>query len=138
MLQFMKPGFGTILPEDRRAHEEWVEALMRQDYIIETWHCDLSTGIFTVGDIARDRHGLGDNLCGLLDIIREYHEDHHKTVLNILEEATAAASSFFFCTTMQQDFEEDAPLFCVGTSTIGSGVSSAGRMQGIFAFTPMD
>ncbi|WP_438749942.1 hypothetical protein [Pararhizobium sp. O133] len=138
MLQFMKPGVGTILPEDARAHEEWVEVLMRQDYVIETWHCDLSTGLFTIGDITRNRHSLGDNLCGLLDIIRGYPEDHHKTVLNILEEATAEASSFCFCTTMRKDRQEDAPLFCVGTSTIGNGVSSAGRMQGIFAFTPVD
>lgn len=138
MLQFLKPGFGTILPEDGRAHEEWVETLVRQDYVIETWHCDLSTGIFTVGDIARERHSLTDNLCGLLDIIRGYHEDHHKTVLNILEEATAAASSFCFCTTMREGEDEDVPLICVGTSTIGSGASSAGRMQGIFAFPAMD
>ncbi|CAN7194716.1 hypothetical protein [Pararhizobium sp. LjRoot238] len=138
MLQLMKPGFGTILPEDSRAHEGWVEALAGQDYLIERWHCDLSTGIFTVGETAQTRHGLGDRLCGLLDIIRNYHPDHHKTVLNILEEATAVASSFYFCTTLQEEDGGAEPVFCIGTSTM-MGVSPAGgRMQGIFAFSPAE
>lgn len=130
----MKPGFGTILPEDRRAQEEWVEALVRQDFVIETWRCDLSTGIFSVGEIAKARHRLDGNLCGLLDIIRNYREDHHKTVLNILEGATASPSSFCFCTTLQKEEGETMPIFCIGTSSIGKS-PAAGHMQGIFAFT---
>ena len=132
MLQFMKPGFGTILPEDGRAHEEWVEALMRQDYVIETWHCDLSTGLFSVGETAKTRHGLDDRFCGLLDIIRGYDRDHHQTVLNILEEATAAASSFCFCASLEDGDGDALPVFCVGTSRLDT--AAAGQMQGVFAF----
>lgn len=132
MLQFMKPGFGTILPEDGRAHEEWVETLMRQDYLIETWHCDLSTGLFSVGETAKTRHGLDDRFCGLLDIIRGYHRDHHQTVLNILEEATAAASSFCFCASLEGGDGDALPAFCVGTSRLDT--AAAGQMQGVFAF----
>lgn len=137
MLQLMKPGFGTILPGDSRAHEEWVAALVGRDYLIERWHCDLSTGIFSVGETTKTRHCLGDRLCGLLDIIRNYHEDHHKTVLNILEEATAAESSFCFCTMLQEEDGGALPVFCVGTSTVGASLAG-GRMQGIFAFAPAD
>ncbi|MCV9962975.1 hypothetical protein OIU34_13790 [Pararhizobium sp. BT-229] len=137
MLQLMKPGFGTILPEGSRAHEDWVNTLAQRDYIIETWHCDLSTGIFSIGEAAKTRHGLSNNLCGLLDILRGYHADHHKTVLNILEEATAAASSFCFCTTLQDEDGAAAPVFCIGTSSIGKA-PAAGRMQGIFAFAAAD
>ncbi|MGI0525702.1 hypothetical protein [Rhizobium giardinii] len=135
MLQLMKPGFGTILPEDNRAHEEWAQTLVGRNYLIERWHCDLSTGIFAIGETTKTRHGVGDTLCGLLDIIRNYHEDHHKTVLNILEEATAAASSFCFCTTLQEESGATTRVFCVGTSTLGAP-SAGGRMQGIFAFAP--
>jgi hypothetical protein len=137
MLQLMKPGFGTILRQDSRAHEEWVEALTRQDYLIEGWHCDLSTGIFSLGVAARTHHGLDERLCGLLDIIRHYHPDHHKTVLNILDEATAVASSFYFCTTLEEEHGGTVPVFCIGTSTIGKA-PAGGRMQGIFAFAPAD
>ena len=56
----------------------------------------------------------------MLDIIRNYHEDHQKTVLNILEEATAAASSFCFCTTLQEEDGDALPVFCIGTSTVGN------------------
>ena len=132
MLQFMKPGFGTILPEDGRAHEEWVETLMRQDYLIETWHCDLSTGLFSVGETAKTRHGLDDRFCGLLDIIRGYDRDHHQSVLNILEEATAAASSFCFCASLKDGDGDALPVFCVGTSRLDT--AAAGQMQGVFAF----
>lgn len=137
MLQLMKPGFGTILHEDSRAHEQWVEALMDRDCLIESWQCNLATGIFTVGETARERHGLGDTICGLLDIIRSYHVDHRQTVLSILEQATAAASSFCFCTTLQEENGDGSPIFCVGTSTLDAA-ATAGRMRGIFAFAPMD
>lgn len=137
MLQLMKPGFATILREDSRAHEGWVEALMQRDYLIESWQCDLSTGIFSVGEAAKERHGLSDTSCGLLDIIRGYHSDHHKTVLNILEQATAASSSFCFCTTPREENGKDLPVFCIGTSTI-EDARAGGHMRGIFAFTPLD
>lgn len=127
----MKPGFGTIQPEDGRAHEDWVALLMQKDYLIEGWHCDLSTGIFVLGRTARSRHGLETESCGLLDIIRCYHRDHHKAVLNILEEATATPSSFCFCTALYRDRSDTASLFCVGTSSIGTKTA---RMHGIFAF----
>ncbi len=132
MLRFVKPGFGTILPEDRRAHEEWITDLTGHDYVIEGWHCDLSTGIFSVGEMAQRLHALEREFCGLLDIIRGYAENHRKIVLSILEEATATASSFCYCTDTAA-----GPVYCIGTSTIDAPAAS-GRMQGVFAFSAVD
>lgn len=136
MIHLMEPGFGTIIAEDERAHETWVETLTRHDHLIETWNCDLATGIFSVGEKTRVLHGLEDRLCGLLDIIRGYHEDHHRTVLNILEQATSSASSFCYCTTVPLGNGRRMPVHCVGTSNIRDNALS-GRMQGIFAFARM-
>jgi len=134
MLRFVKPGFGTILPEDARAHEEWIAELSLHDYVVEGWHCDLSTGIFSIGETARRIHALEQSPCGLLDIIRGYEDDHRKVVLNILEEATAAASSFYYCTTIVHEDGSAGSLYCIGTSTIDTA-TAAGRMQGVFAFS---
>lgn len=132
MLRYVRPGFGTILPEDVRAHEEWIADLTGHDYVIEGWHCDLSTGIFSIGKTAQHIHALEQNLCGLLDIIRAYAENHRKIVLSILEEATSAASSFCYCTDVTD--ASAGPLYCIGTSTIDTAAAS-GRMQGVFAFS---
>ena len=135
MLRFVKPGFGTILPEDARAHEEWIAELTAHDYVIEGWHCDLSTGIFSVGEMAQRMHALEQDLCGLLDIIRGYAENHRKIVLTILEEATAVASSFCYCTDIAD--ASSGPLYCIGTSTLDA-TAATGRMQGVFAFSNVD
>lgn len=133
MLRFVKPGFATIMPEDPHAHEQWIAELTRHDYVVESWHCDLATGIFSVGETAQRIHALEQSPCGLLDIIRGYEDDHRKIVLNILEEATAAASSFYYCATIVHDDGSAGPLYCIGTSTIDT--PAAGRMQGVFAFS---
>lgn len=135
MLKFVKPGFGTILPEDARAHEEWVAELVEQGYVIEGWNCDLSTGIFSIGRTAQRIHALEQGTCGLLDIIRDYGDGHRKIVLNILEEATSAASSFYYCTIITHEDGSAGRLCCIGTSTI-DGAAATGRMQGVFAFSP--
>ncbi|CAN7226864.1 hypothetical protein LJR098_000770 [Rhizobium sp. LjRoot98] len=135
MLRFVKPGFGTILPEDARAHEGWIAELTGHDYVIEGWHCDLSTGIFSVGEMTQHIHALEQNLCGLLDIIRGYAENHRKIVLAILEEATATASSFCYCTDIAD--ASIGPLYCIGTSSIDA-VAATGRMQGVFAFSNLE
>jgi len=132
MLRFVKPGFGTILPAETRAHEEWIAELTGHDYVVEGWHCDLSTGIFSVGEMAQHIHALEQDLCGLLDIIRGYAQNHRKIVLTILEEATAAASSFCYCTDITD--ASAGPLYCIGTSTIDA-TAATGRMQGVFAFS---
>lgn len=132
MLRFVKPGFGTILPEDARDQEEWIAELTGHDYVIEGWHCDLSTGIFSIGEVAQRLHALEQGFCGLLDIIRGYAENHRKIVLSILEEATAAASSFCYCTDTLS-----GPIYCIGTSTIDAKAAT-GRMQGVFAFLAVD
>ncbi|WP_455272567.1 hypothetical protein [Rhizobium herbae] len=134
MLRFVKPGFGTILPQDVRAHEEWVAELVEQGYVIEGWHCDLSTGIFSIGETTQRVHALEQSTCGLLDIIREYKDGHRKIVLNILEEATSAASSFYYCTMITHEDGSAGRLCCIGTSTIDAA-AAAGRMQGVFAFS---
>lgn len=132
MLRFVKPGFGTILPEDARAHEEWIAELMAHHYAMESWHCDLSTGIFSLGEIGQRIHALEHNLCGLLDIIRGYAQHHRTIILSILEEATSSASSFCYCADSAM-----GPLYCIGTSSMNAA-DATGRMQGVFALSKAD
>ena len=86
MFQIPRPGFGAIHPHDDAAHEKWLSDVA--GHVTEGWFCDLDTGLFRLGEIARIRHALSDGLCGLLDLLKAYHPSDHKTVLTILEQAT--------------------------------------------------
>ncbi|WP_056315749.1 MULTISPECIES: hypothetical protein [unclassified Rhizobium] len=130
MFQIPRPGFGAVHPQAVAAHEQWLRDVTEARHVTEGWHCDLDTGLFRVGEIARIRHALADSLCGLLDLLKAYHPADHKTVLTILEQATAAASSFCYCTLLRSAGEA-RPIWCIGTSTLGI---RGNRMEGIFAF----
>lgn len=132
MFEIPRPGFGAVHPQATAAHEKWLSDVTEARHLTEGWQCDLDTGLFRLGDIARARHALADSLCGLLDLLKAYHPADHKTVLTILEQATAAASSFCYCTIMRSMTGEARPVWCIGTSTLGNG---GNRMEGIFAFT---
>lgn len=133
MFQIPRPGFGAVHPQDALAHEQWLRDVA--GHITEGWHCDLDTGLFRLGEIARIRHALTDGFCGLLDLLKAYHPADHKTVLTILEQATAAASSFCYCTLLRPAVGEARTVWCIGTSTLGIG---GNRMEGIFAFARPD
>ncbi|WP_075289934.1 hypothetical protein [Pararhizobium arenae] len=133
MFRIPQPGFGVIEPEESWAHEQWLRELMQGDHEIEEWHCDLDTGLFSVGEITRNRHGLADTICGLLDIMRAYDAESRKTALTILEEATAVASCFCFCTLVRLGEDKGHPVWCIGTSTLGNE-TTGDRMQGVFAY----
>ncbi|MDQ0319297.1 hypothetical protein QO002_001435 [Pararhizobium capsulatum DSM 1112] len=137
MFRIPQPGFGTIQPEESWAHEQWLSDLMTADHVIEGWHCDLKTGMFSVGEITRSRHALDDSNCGLLDILRVYDPESRKIALAILEEATASASCFCFCTLVELDGGSTHPVWCVGTSTLGNE-TTGDRMQGVFAYKRAD
>ncbi|WEZ84268.1 hypothetical protein P6U16_06305 [Rhizobium sp. 32-5/1] len=134
-LGFMMPGYAAIQAEETRAHEHWTQALVQGRHLMESWTCDLSTGLFAIGDKARARHGLGPNARGLLDLVRSYAREDRQTVLNVLEEATARSSSFCYCTTIVLGDGPASRVFCVGSSEI---IGGRGRLQGIYAFPPLN
>lgn len=133
MFQIPRPGFGAIHPHGEAAHEKWLSEVA--GHVTEGWFCDLDTGLFRLGEIARIHHALSDGLCGLLDLLKAYHPSDHKTVLTILEQATAAASSFCYCTLLRTAAGAAQPVWCIGTSSLGAGRN---RMEGIFAFSRPD
>lgn len=134
-LGFMMPGFAAIQAEETRAHEHWTQALVKSSHIMESWACDLSTGLFAIGGKARARHGLEQECNGLLDLVRSYAREDRQTVLNVLEEATSTSSCFCYCTTIMLGDGPASRVFCVGSSEIMGG---RGRLQGIFAFPPLN
>ncbi len=131
----MMPGFAAVQSEGTRAHEHWTQTLVQGSHVMETWTCDLSTGLFAIGDKTRARHGLGPDAQGLLDLVRSYACQDRQTVLNVLEEATSTSSSFCFCTTIMLGDGPASSVFCVGSSEISGG---RGLLQGIFAFPPLN
>jgi len=131
----MMPGFAAIQAEETRAHEHWTQALVQGSHVMESWICDLSTGLFSIGEKARARHGLAEQSSGLIDLVRSYAKEDRQTVLSILEEATATSSSFCYCTTVVLGDGPASRIFCVGSSEI---LAAKGRLQGVFAFPPLN
>ncbi len=129
------PGFAAIQAEETRAHEQWTQALIEGSHVLESWTCDLSTGLFSIGAKARARHALGPDAHGLLDLVRRYAKEDRQTVLNVLEEATSISSSFCYCTTIVLDDGPRSRIFCVGSSEIAA---AKGRLHGVFAFPPLN
>jgi hypothetical protein len=134
-LGFMMPGYAANQAEDTRAHEYWTQALVQGRHLMESWTCDLSTGLFSIGDKALARHGLQQACNGLLDLVRSYAREDRQTILNVLEEATSTSSSFCYCTTIRLGDGPASRVFCVGSSDVTAG---KGRLQGVFAFPPLN
>ncbi|WP_175552005.1 hypothetical protein [Pararhizobium antarcticum] len=132
---FMMPGFAAIHAEETRAHEHWTQSLVQENHSVESWVCDLSTGLFCIGEKARARHGLAGEASGLLDLVRSYAKEDRQTILSILEEATSTSSSFCYCTTIMLGAGPASRIFCVGSSDVRA---AKGRLQGVFAFPQLN
>jgi hypothetical protein len=102
----------------------------------DEWSGDLSNGLFRLGQLGEQLHGLSGPECGLLTLLRCYGEGDRIRILELLEGASSSASSFCFSTHIISGPAGGQPLLCVGHST-GFGAELDGRMHGIFIFPRM-
>lgn len=99
----------------------------------DEWSGDLSNGLFRLGQLSEQLHGLSGPECGLLTLLRCYGEGDRIRILELLEAASSSASSFCFSTHIVAGPAEDQPVLCIGHST-GFGDELDGRMHGVFIF----
>ena len=102
----------------------------------DEWSGDLSNGLFQLGKLSEQLHGLPAPECGLLTLLRCYEEGDRIRILELLESASSSASSFCFSTHIVLGPAEGQPLLCIGHS-MGFGDDLDGRMQGVFIFPRM-
>lgn len=133
MLRFMTPGSGAIQPGHLGAHLAWMDHLDERDYFVETWRCDLASGVFHLGQRTAALLGASTRSCGIVDLVRAYGGRDRATVLNILEQATASPSSFCFTALVHSPSLKAAQLFCVGRSSLDASTGES-MLQGVFAF----
>lgn len=133
MLRFMTPGSGAIQPGHLEAHSAWMDHLDESDYFVETWRCDLASGVFHLGQRTAALLGASNRSCGIVDLVRAYDGRDRVTVLNILEQATASPSSFCFTALVRLPSLKAAQLFCVGRSSLDASTGE-NMLQGVFAF----
>lgn len=102
----------------------------------DEWSGDLSNGLFQLGKLSEQLHGLQSPECGLLTLLRCYEDGDRVRILELLESASSSASSFCFSTHIISGPALGQPVLCVGHST-GFGDVNDGRMHGIFIFPRM-
>ncbi|MBX9454888.1 MAG: hypothetical protein KL863_02010 [Rhizobium sp.] len=102
----------------------------------DEWSGDLSNGLFQLGKLSEQLHGLASAECGLLTLLRCYEESDRIRILELLESASASAASFCFSTQIVVGPAMGQPVLCIGHST-GFGTETDGRMHGIFIFPRM-
>jgi hypothetical protein len=102
----------------------------------DEWSGDLSNGLFQLGKLSEQLHGLSGPECGLLTLLRSYQEDDRLRILELLESASSAAACFCFSTHIVTGPADGQPVLCVGHSS-GFGDELDGRMQGIFVYPRM-
>ena len=100
------------------------------------WSGDLSNGLFQLGKLSEQLHGLSGGECGLLTLLRCYDMADRINILELLENASSSASSFCFSTHIISGPAERQPLVCIGESS-GFGDHSDARMTGVFIFPRM-
>lgn len=99
----------------------------------ESWTGDLASGLFRLGAISEELHGLGVAECGLLTLLRCYEATDRFNILEILENASSAATSFCFSTFIKAESGEMQPVICIGESS-GFDGQAAAHMHGIFLY----
>lgn len=109
------------------------QELLRQFCASESWSGDLSNGLFRLGESAVAMHGLTQNECGLLNLVRCYDDGDRNHVLELFEQAATTSSSFCFSTTINLAFGQKQPVFCIGESS-GLEQRYSGTMLGVFFF----
>lgn len=102
----------------------------------DEWSGDLSNGLFRLGKLSEQLHGLQAPECGLLTLLRCYDDGDRIRILELLESASSSASSFCFSTHIITGPSEGQPMLCIGHST-GFGEGNDGRMHGVFIFPRM-
>ena len=102
----------------------------------DEWSGDLSNGLFRLGRLGEQLHGLSSPECGLLTLLRCYGEGDRIRILELLESASSSASSFCFSTHIVSGAAEGQPVLCIGHST-GFSEELDGRMHGVFIFPRM-
>lgn len=102
----------------------------------DAWSGDLSNGLFRLGPLGEQLHGLTSPECGLLTLLRCYEEQDRIRILELLEGASSSSSSFCFSTHIVAGPAEGQPLVCIGHSS-GFGNEHEGQMNGVFIFPRM-
>lgn len=102
----------------------------------DEWSGDLSNGLFRLGRLGEQLHGLSGRECGLLTLLRCYADADRIRILELLESASSSAASFCFSTHIVSGPAEGQPVLCIGHST-GFGEELDGRMHGVFIFPRM-
>jgi hypothetical protein len=102
----------------------------------DEWSGDLSNGLFQLGKLGEELHGIQSRDCGLLTLLRCYEESDRIQILELLEIASSSASSFCFSTHITSGPAAGQPVLCVGHSS-GFAEDCDGRMQGVFIFPRM-
>jgi hypothetical protein len=104
--------------------------------VTDEWSGDLANGLFQLGTLSEQLHGLEGGECGLLTLLRCYDAADRINILELLENASSSASSFCFSTHIITGPGERQPLVCIGESS-GFGEHNNGRMSGVFIFPRM-
>ncbi len=99
----------------------------------EAWTGNLNNGLLKLGDVATNMHGLKENECGLLALIRCYDPNDRHQLLHILEQATTKNSSFCYSTMIHIGKDIKRPVFCIGESS-GLENHDMGKIHGVFIF----
>lgn len=100
--------------------------------VSEDWTGDLTNGLLTLGNRARQLHGLGSDECGLLTVMRCYEPADRGHILRLFEQAATEPSRFCYSTTILSGANNRQPVFCIGESTGFDG--ARGTMVGLFIF----
>ena len=111
-------------------------AVLEKYCATDEWSGDLSNGLFQLGKLSEQLHGISGSECGLLTLLRCYEESDRVRILELLESASSSASSFCFSTHIIAGPAEGQPILCIGHST-GFGDGNDGRMHGVFIFPRM-
>lgn len=115
-------GFSPAGAESAEQHFQW-----------EGWSADLATGLIRIGDIARARYSLSNNVCGFMDFVRASEPRDQRLILSLLEKASLTSQPFCYSTVIRSTEGQRYPVFCVGESTVDDNAAS-GRIEGLFAF----
>ena len=118
------------------ADDEFDNAVLVKYCASDEWSGDLSNGLFQLGQLGEQLHGLQAAECGLLTLLRCYEDADRIRILELLESASASASSFCFSTHIIAGPAAGQPVLCVGHSS-GFGDDNDGRMHGVFIFPRM-
>lgn len=126
------PANGPVLPASIDLHA--IESVFVQQYCAaDHWFGDLRSGLFRMGTTGARMHGLANQDCGLLTLLRTYQKDDRIHILQLLEKASTSPSKFCFCTHVVNDDGRFQPLICIGESADFSDVAS-GTLTGLFIF----